>query len=179
MARLSIHQRAERFARVRVVADRFGENVARAGERGFSVRNLAGKVFLCLGKHVAAHRLKANEHRKRLETAFLRNRRARAALRAERAIEILQLRERLCGFDFLLQRVGQEILIGDAAQDFFAAFVQTAQVFEPFGKRAQNSVVQRTVRLLAVARDEWNGISGVDQIDDRLRLGSANAELVG
>ena len=76
-------------------------------------------------------------------------------------------------------RVGQEILIGDAAQDFFAALVQTAQVFEPFGKRAQNSVIQRTVRLLAVARDEWNGISGVDQIDDRLRLGSANAELVG
>ena len=67
--------------------------------------------------------------------------------------------------DLRRERVRQNALFRERPDDLVAALVQAAQVFQPVGELAQNLIVQRARRLLAVAGNEGYRVAGVQQLD--------------
>jgi hypothetical protein len=77
------------------------------------------------------------------------------------------------------QRVGHLALLDDAGDDRRAAFLEFAQVGEPLLERAQLRVVEAAGRFLAIAGDERNGRTLVEQLDRGADLFGAALQLGG
>ena len=82
---------------------------------------------------------------------------ARAALGAERQVDVLQLRRLPRLVDALLQLWRQLLLLSDGLQDGLLALGQFAQLVELLADGRNLHLVQPTRTLLAVACDERNG----------------------
>ena len=115
----------------------------------------------------------------RLEPRLARLLRARHALLAIGLVEVLDALHDRGGANLLLE-LGRELALRlDEQQDVRLALLEVAQVGEALVERAQGDVVHATRGLLAVARDEGDGVALVDELDGRLDGFRLEAELVG
>ncbi len=102
-----------------------------------------------------------------------------AALGLVREVDVLQARLGVGRHDLRFQRLVELALGADRLQDRRAPLLQLAQVAQPVFERAQLRVVEHLGRFLAVAGDERHGGAAVEQLDGRLHLALAHAELIG
>ena len=82
-------------ADLRIVRDHLRQDIGCTGERVRRRGNLIREKFLCDLVRICRRHLKQNFHRERLESLFLRNRRAGPPLLFVRTVQILHRRERL------------------------------------------------------------------------------------
>ena len=114
----------------------------------------------------------------RLEPFFPGNGRARAAFGAEGTVDILQLGQRLCVVNGARKPVGEFFLRLDCGSDFAAPLVEIAQILQPLLQLTQRRVVHAAMLLLAVARDEGNGVALVNERDDVFNIPLRAAEFL-
>ena len=175
-------QLAERLSDLRVVGDGLGDDVGRARERLLHrIYPLLGiDVVLCrlLGRGTVG-RLCIQEFRKRRKALFARDRGARAALLLIGTVDVLDLGERLCLADGMIELFRHLPLVDDGSPDFLPPRLQVPEVGKAVGKAADGLVVHRAVHLLAVARDEGHRVALVQQGDDILHIVLALSEFFG
>lgn len=163
---------------LRGLAELFGEDVARAVQRGLGVGHAAfrgrlavdelGGLGLRVERGIGEQRLG-----QRLQAAFAGDLRAGAALGLVGQVEVFQHLLGLGCLDGGAQRVGQLALFLDGSQDGRAAVFQLAQVQQALFQVAQLRIVQVVGGFLAVARDERHGGAFIQQLHgggDLLRL---------
>ena len=115
-------------AHLGVIADRLGDDIARAGQRVVDGRNVVGEEAL-RGRFraIAFARLGKDEIGERLQTALAGDAGTRAALGPVGLVEIFERGQRLGGEQFRLQFRRQFLLLTDGGQDRLTPFVQGAQ----------------------------------------------------
>ena len=102
--------------------------------------------------------------------------RTRAALRLVRLVKILKGAFLVAATDFRLE-VGRELLlVCDGLQDSLLASLKFIIIGEAFLNLANLNLVEIAMRLLAVARDEWNGGTFAKKFFDGRNLMGANAQ---
>ena len=116
---------------------------------------------------------------KRLEPGLAGLLRARLALLAVGLVEVLDALELRGRADLGLELGGELALGANENDDVLLALLEIAQVGEALLERAEGDVVHATRRLLAVARDEGDGVALVDKGNGRLHGGALEAELLG
>ena len=172
---------ADLGARVGVLVDRLGDDVARAGEGRFSVRNLLRGVDVggggLLGGRVGL--LGEQGHGEGLKPAFAGDHGARAALGAERQIDVLECGNRLGLIDAGGQLVGEQPALLQRFEDRAASGVQLGETREIVAHRGDLHLVELPRGLLAVAGDERHRGAALDQPGDRLHLRLANPQRLG
>ena len=151
---------------LRVLGDALAQDVARAGERVVHRRHFA------LGAHEArrggrgrcvVERAGPERVGQRLEPALARDRRARAALRLVRQVEVLERLLRRHGVE-LRRQLGRELaLLLDGLADGRAAVGQLAQVLGALLDGAELRLVEPARGLLAIAGDERKRVALVEQ----------------
>lgn len=179
---LLLHQCAQTLAKLCVVGDALGQNVSRARKRILRRLHALFRVDVFKSQHLRrlhTARLGENGVRQRLQPFFLCNGGARAALGAERAVDVLDLGKRRSGVNALCQRIGQLFLRGDELLHLRAARLQIAQVLQPRFKRAEHGIVHAAMRLLAVAGNEGNGVALVQKRGDVFHVFFRAAKLRG
>ncbi len=146
-------------------AELFGEDVARAVERGLDV----GDAFF--GVHVGGgfglrveQRIAEQRVGERLQAGFAGDLRARAALRLIREIQVFQHLLAVGAFDRGAQLVGELALFVDARDDRGAPVFQFAQIQQAFLEITQLRVVEIVGHFLPVAGDERNSRSFVEKL---------------
>ena len=95
------------------------------------------------------------------------------------AVEILRLGQSGGRINGGGKRVGQLPLALNGAFDLLPARLQIAQILKTVGQCAKPGVVHGAVQFLAVAGDEGNGVSLINQIDDIPYICLALFQLVG
>ena len=179
---------AQKLANVGVVADGFGEDVARAFERllhagdaFFGIDERRGKCF----ERRAGRLLIPEIVRERLQAFFARDHGLGAALGLVREVEIFQLALVEGLLDTRLQLVGQLALFLNGGEDGLLARNQLAEIEQLFFDGADLDLVEVAGRLLAVAGDEGDGGAFVEELDrgeqalhgDLERAGNVNQEI--
>ena len=115
----------------------------------------------------------------RLQTCLAGLLRTGHALFAVGLVEVLDALE-LRGLANLLLELGRELALGvDEQDDIVFALLKIAQVGQALVERAQGDVVHAARGLLAVARDEGDGVALVDELDGRFDIGGLKVELAG
>ena len=171
---------AHPFADVGVVRRALGKDIHRALERGFGVGHALFGVRERQGGRVRVglRVLRPEQIGQRGQARLRRNRSARAALGAKRAVHVVDLCHRAGRVQRGGDRRAQTALLFDEAADLLAPRLDGAVEGQPFLQRAQLAVVQRAGGLLPVARDEGDGIALVQQPDGALGLLRADAKLL-
>ena len=152
------------FANVRIVADRFGDDVARpferlchAGDAFFRIdKGSRERLQRHAGRCLIPRLLFPKIGRQWVQAFFPCDGRFGAALRFVRQVEIFQfaLIERL--FDPRSERVGELALFLDGVKDGLLARNQLAEIEKLLFNGANLKLVQVAGHLLPVARDERN-----------------------
>ncbi len=121
---------ADTLADLRAVGNLLGDDVHCAGDCLVGTRDslLLADEFLRILLRREALFLLYDFNRERLKTLLLRYARARFSLRAERAVDILELAESLRLFESGCHLVGELLLRLDQISDLLSALVKTAQV---------------------------------------------------
>ena len=101
-----------------------------------------------------------------------------AALGLVGQVEVFEPRLGVGGVELERQLVGELALLADAVEDRLAPVLQLAQVAQALLQGAQLGIVQGAGDFLAVARDEGNGGTAVEQIDGRLDLPFLHTQFV-
>ncbi len=174
------HLLAQRSDQVGVLGKTLDQNGARAVERRRGIRHvLAGvdeggscRLRVALGTRY-------QEIGERHEPGLAGDLGLGAPFRPERQVDVLQPPLAVGRQDCGLERGIELPLLADRGQDHRAPLLELAQIAEPFFQRAQLRVVQRSGRLLAIARDERHRRPAVDERHGGVDLGLANAELAG
>lgn len=172
-----VAQLAEQLGRL---AELFGQDVARAVERGLHVGYtlLGVDVRGCLGLRVE-QRVREEGLGERLEAGFAGDLRTRAALRLVRQIKVFEHLLAVGRVDRGAQFVGQLALFVDARQDRRAAIFKLAQIQEAFLELAQLRVVQVAGHFLAVPGNERNGRAFVEELHCRRDLARLDGQFGG
>ena len=97
--------------------------------------------------------------RKRFQSVFAGDHRARAALLFVRCVQIFERGQGLRGIDGGAQFIGQFALLFDGSEDGGAAFVQPTQAGQFIGDDADLLVIERAGHLLAVTGDKRDGVA--------------------
>ena len=122
--------------------------------------------------------LHENHVGKRLQARLARFLGSRHALLAVGLVEVLHALELRGGADLCLE-LRRELALGlDEEKDVLLALLKVAQVGEALVKGAQGDVVHAACGLLAVARDEGDGVALVDELDGCLDCLRLEAELL-
>ena len=171
---------AQLLAELRVLADDFGNDVARACEGVFG----GFDAFFCVNeggrgreRRAALHFLRHHRVGERPESFFACHLRPRAALLLVWQIEVFELLELCRALDGGAKLRRQLALLVDFLRDFLLPLREAAQVVEPLCERPQLLVLERSRRLLAVARDERHRIAVVEELDRLCHLLPPHAEL--
>jgi hypothetical protein len=151
-------QLAQFGARLGIVADALGENVARARQSGCHICHAFFRVDISQGLLVWVRRglLVEEQVSQRFQPKLLGDGGAGAAFRPVRLENILQRRDRLGPGDGGLEFVREEIALGERFQDCLPALIQFRQAQEPFANAGDGHFVQRPGRFLAITGDERN-----------------------
>ena len=170
---------------LRVLRHRLGHDVGRPGERLLRrvEPGLGG-----LGRHKGRGRLERaallgrdlhDDHvGERLQPRLAGLLGAGHALLAVGLVEVLDALE-LGGRANLRLELGGELALGvDENDDILLALLEVAQVGKAVVERAQGDVVHAARRLLAVARDEGDGVPLVDEVDGGLDRGGLEPKLL-
>ena len=171
---------AHGLADLRLLHDGLGHDVHRPLQRVLSRRDVL--VFLAEGRRnrFRAALLVAREQHavcERLEAALAGNLRARALLLLVGQVEVFEFLQFARLLDGPAQVIRQLALLLDFGEDFFLPLDEAAQVRETLLELAQLLVLERSRRLLAVARDERHGIAFVEQLGSCLDLMRLHLEL--
>ena len=172
----------QRLAELGAVADLFGDDVGSAGQRVFHgldtlFRIEVGRRGLRRIRTVAV--LAEEQLGQGLETLLLRDGGAGAALLLIGAVEVFELGQGPGLADGGGELFRELSLLFDGGEDGLAAFLKVPKILQPGLQRAQDSVVHRTVQLLAVAGDEGDGVALVQQADDVFDVFGLLPELFG
>ena len=161
------HQLPQAAADGGVVADPFGDDVARACQRilrgvhaPVRIDELPGGV--CRGGAVPL--LVKEKPRQRLQPLLPGDNGAGAPLLLIGPVKVLHLRQCLCRVDGGGQFLRELSLPVDGGLHRLPPVLQAPQVLQPLVQRPQRGVVHGAVLLLAVAGDERNGAALVDQL---------------
>jgi hypothetical protein len=165
------------------LGDELGDDVARARERLVG----GGDRVLALGAHerrrfrgrIAVRGLREDPLRERLEALLARCRAARAALRLVREVEILERGLGLGGGDALLELRRQLALLADRGEHRGAPLLELREVAAPLLDRADLDLVEAPGPLLAVPRDERDGVALGEQVDHRADRRWSELQLLG
>ena len=166
------------LARAFVLADAFGNDVARALQGVVDGRYFVGEVGLgrLLGDGVGPREQQVGQRRQPFLAGHLG---ARASLRLVGQVEVLQCGGVPAVGDALAQFVGQAALFGNGRAYVFAAADQFLQPFVLFLYGAHLHFVQAAGSLLAVAADEGDGGPVVEQADRLFDRMAGQVELLG
>ena len=162
-----------------VLGEAFDQDRPRAVERVLDGRNRVGfdesrrlllRIAFGMGEQPVGQRF---------EAVLAGDLRLGAPLGLVGQIDVLEPRLGVGCADLRFER-GVELALGaDGIEDRFAAFLQLAQVAQPFFERAQLRIVERARRLLAVAGDERHGRAAVEQLHRRGDLTFGDAQFFG
>ncbi len=172
------HPFAQRADQVGVLAEALDQDGAGAVQCGGRV----GDLLVQEGRGERGRVLgRVGEQRvgQRFEAGLAGDLRLGAPLGLVREVDVLQPGLGVGGEDLRAQRVVQLALGVDGLQHGGAALLQLAQVAQPLLQGAQLGVVEGAGGFLAVARDEGDGRSSVEQADGGLHLVLADAQFLG
>ena len=175
-------QSAQRLADGRVVREELGDDVICALQGvGNCLYALFGVDEVCRGvlRTRAAALLRIEQLRQRLESLLAGDGRAGAALLLIGAVKILHLRERRGRVDGSGELRRELTLSVDSLFDLLTALVEIAQIRQAILEFSEGRVVHRAVQLLAVARDEGDGVALVEQLYDVIYMTLLAAKLAG
>jgi hypothetical protein len=161
------------------VGDHLGRDVARAGERVVGRRDarLGRDERRGLGRRIAVGGLRQDPLRQRLEPLVARGLRPRPAPRPVRRVEVL---ERALGVGRAQPRLelgGELALLRDRREDRGAPGLELDQVRAALLDGPDLDLVEPAGRLLAVARDERDGVAVTEQADHGRDAGGRQLEL--
>ncbi len=162
-------QRAQPFAANGVVGDNLGDDIAGAGERVLPGRHALLRVDKRRGERLRAavpELLSQQDRRQRLEAFLPRDGRPRPPLRAVGPVNVLDLRERGRAVQRVRHFLRQFFLRRDTLADLLPALVQVPEISQTVVELAQHLVVAGAGHLLAVAGNERDRASLVDESDD-------------
>ena len=165
-----------------VLGHRLGHDVRRTGERLFGRVEAGLFVDVCRGgvERAALGRSLHDDHiGERLQACLAGLLRTGHALFAIGLVEVLDALE-LRGLADLCLELGRELALGvDEQNDVLFTLLKIAQVGQALVECAQGDVVHAARGFLAVARDKWDGVALVDELDGRLDVGGLKVELAG
>ena len=154
-----------------ILVERFAENAELLGglrdiywERG-SLLRIAG-------------RLAQESVGQRLQACFLGDLRLGPTLGLVGQVEVFEPCLGVGGVDLERQLVAELALLADAVEDRLAPVLQLTEVAQALLQGAQLGIVQGAGDFLAVARDEGNGGTAVEQLDGCLNLPFLNIQFV-
>ena len=156
------HHGAHGLAELGVLADHFGDDVARAFERLFG-RHAELRGDFGERRGVA---LFPEELGERFEALVARDGGLGAALRFVGQVEIFEFGLFEGGFDLRLELRGELALFLNGGEDGFAAVFEFAEILELFLDVADLDFVQVAGDFLAIARNEGHGGAAVEEFDD-------------
>ena len=162
----------DNFAVIGVVGNYFGNYVQGALQslfHGFYALFIVDEFF-CKFLGVFVRLLQQNDVGKRFQPLFFCHRGTGAAFGTVGTVQVFHSHLRFGVFYLLTQFVGKFALFVNAFQYLCLFLFQIAQVVEPFKQFAQLLVVELSRGFLAVARDEGNGVSFVNQRNGGVRL---------
>lgn len=167
---------------LRVLGYRLGHDVGGAGKRLLGRVEAGLLVNVCRGgvERAALGGCLHDDHvGKRLQACLAGLLRAGHALFAVGLVEVLDTLE-LRGLADLCLELGRELALGvDEQNDVLFTLLKIAQVGQALVECAQGDVVHAARGFLAVARDKWDGVALVDELDGRLDVGGLKVELAG
>ncbi len=162
------HELPQSLAQVGVLADHFGDDVARAfqrvghtGNAFFRADERCGKNFQRIGPGLLRPQVK----RERLQAFFAGDGRLGAAFGLVGQIKIFEFALVERRLDARFQLAGKFALLGDGGKNRLAARCQVAEVAQLLFDVADLDFVQVAGGLFAVARNEWHGAAFVEQFD--------------
>ena len=167
------HQIAKRFADRRVVGNHFRNNVRGAGKGIGHAVHAKLRIDKVLRENFGVRKpsfLREKLHGEGLQTLFLRNGRAGAALRLIGTIEILQFRKGFGAFNGRRKLRRQFALGLNGAADLIPALRQIPQILQTVSQRAQRGIVHCAVNLLAVTGNKGDGVALVEKLYDILYI---------
>ena len=161
-------QLSQRGARIRVIADGLGNDIARARQRRLRVGHLLAGITCRKLRGVICRGLLQQALGQRLQPAGLRHAGTRFSLGAVRAVKVLHFGQRL-GRSQLSGQFGGPfpLLFNGGAHRFFLGR-KLAQIGQLVRQLAQLLVVHAAGGLFAVTRNEGNGVPLVNQANGRL-----------
>ena len=168
------------LAGVRVLADALGQDVHGAGQGLLGAGNASVPVHESLGGSGRVHGvvLRHQEVRQGGQALLGGDGGAGAALGAPRQVDVLQGGHRRGGRDGSPQLIRQKVALGQRVQDGGAALVQLRHPRGAVPDCGDDGLVQRSRRLLAVARDEGDGAAVVEEGKHGLDLSRGELELL-
>ncbi len=162
---------AERAHEVGVFGKAFDENSAGTIEGGGSVGyTFVGVYVSCGGCLRIEFRIGEERVGERFEASFLGDYRFGATLLFEGEVNVFETGFGFGGVDQGFQRIRHFALFFNRGDDGGATGFQFAQIGEAFFECAQLCVVECAGNFLAVARDEGNGCTAVEEFDCRRHL---------
>ena len=150
-----------------VVGNAFGENVARARKRGGDVGNVfVGRDEFCgFGGGIGVLIFK-NKIGERFESAFPRDRSARAALRFVGRVNIFELGGGFGFFDSGFEFRREVFVVFERFENCGAAGVELAELFEAVANRCDLHFIHFAGGFFAVARDKRHGCALCEELGD-------------
>ena len=172
---------ADERADLGALGEDLGHDVTCAGERRLGVGDLLRRVheLACLCRDVTVRRLGEDAQRQGLEPALPRDHGARAALRLEGGVEILEGGLHPSALDLGAQLGGELPLALDLGQDRRLAIEELAVVGALLLDVADLHLVEAARLLLPVAGDERDAGAFREQLGDRADAGDGEGELLG
>ena len=171
---------ADRPDQVGILGEAFGQDVARAFQRGRGVGDVLVGIHIRRGRLFGDQRGVGQQRiGQRLQPGLAGDHRLGAALLLVGQIEIFQPRLGIGLADPGTQFLGELALLLDALQDRRAALLHLAQIDQPFVQQAKLHIVQPAGGLLAIARDEGNRRAPVKQRDGGRDLFNTNPKFPG
>ncbi len=175
-------------AKVRLVRDLLGDDVGGAGksllrrvhaevlrDRGIGTGYISGSFCFQRGSCILCEYI----FRERCKALFPGNAGSRLPLRPIRAVEVVDSNLRFGIFYLRSEFIREFSLFLNRRKDLCLLLFERAKISELFGEGAQLLVVQRARCLLAVAGDEGNRISLIDEFHGRLDLSAADLKRIG
>jgi len=173
-------QLAHRLPDPRIIGDRLGADIARPRQRRLRILHPLFRIHILPGvlEGIPAEDLLGEyELRQRLQPLLARHRRPGAALWLEGKVEVLQ-RLQLVGRPQGRLQLGRQLaLLLDALEDRLPALLEIAHIFDPLLDGAYLLLIQTSGRLLAITRNEGDGVVRIQQLDRALDLAPTQAQL--
>ena len=173
-------QSTDLAAVVRIVGDILSDDIAGAGQGGFSVGHALFFIYILL-----CHLLKGGgvgfllghqQCGQGLQSTLTGHGSSRLPLGTEGTVDVVNLRQgggrRHSRFDLLRQLA----LLPDESENLLTALLQIPQIGQPLRQSAELIVVQSARGLLTVTGNKRHGVAVVQQLYRRLRLGAADIQ---
>ncbi|MPM35682.1 hypothetical protein SDC9_82275 [bioreactor metagenome] len=160
---------AQFLADAGILGDRLRDDIGRARERLLHGIHSLFRVDKRASEHLQRRQfppLREDLRRERLQSFFLCDGCARTPLLFIGTIQILQYGEGLRLVNLTVELLRELVLGGDGLLYLLPPLGEISEIGEPLKKVPEGGVIHRSMHLLAIARDERDGISLVNQIDN-------------